>query len=258
MDGSAAKGVEGTVPAPTSPVTVSKFRGFVKRRYKWIVLIGSVIISGTLAVKDTFKDQEKEFESQVEAARTYNRLQSQVEITNGQMESIDRKLAALDYTSKVKNEHGFSRLDIDLLEDVHDQLDQISMKIESAAGLEEITPGKTEDLEAQRQHLERHLEDLKRDRENLISASFGDSSLPPESASEKTKTLVHQTATLSNDVSLFLAVNFRVLQEEQKRYRYLQTLLSFASYGLFALGFLLTFFAQHIGNPDEPPEIKLG
>lgn len=222
---------------------------FAKRHYKWIAVVGGVIVSVTLTLKDQIRERDKDYASAVENAETFQRIKAL-------NESISSKLDVLIQDINLARHKGISNTDLqqevaaEMGQEFYSNYGALSLKLDSAGALIEIAD--SPELKARLQTLTA----------NAKKVSAREEMVPEELITTDAVEIEHkrfddlrELRNISERVERLSEDTMRVL-EEQKQLRYrLYRMYSIISYGIIALGFVLTLSAKAFDRPGGATEI---
>jgi hypothetical protein len=226
---------------------------FIKRNYQWLVLFGSLIVSGTLTARDTFHDEQKSLTEAIESRKEFTRLQGLSLTTLAEI----ARLQDMNLKSPVAFTGGDRKAHDELVAIVTD-LRELRIRVETVRELTGAAPFLIDVSENRVRELEQQLLTEHKEADTRLRSLESGLKEQPSKDELDTRTLSIAVARISSDVSrLEMDVN-RAIEEKALDYRHIYVIFSAISYGLISLGVFMSLTAQMIAKPGEAPEIKLG
>jgi hypothetical protein len=236
---------------------------FLKANYKWVILIGSLIVSGTLAVRDAVHEEEKLLADTTESKRNFARLESLSQASITRLGALDKKLSRVVLTTG-DTDYKPPAIDSYIEMQIADENAMAALLRGDLDKLSELLNA----LHSSHGDLNSELNDCRTQMNNLEHSMSKLTSVPsPESVGGIHISIIlfqEQEMTVSLDLwrlrGWIDALANRVDERIEMQIRYYQrvyAVTTWLSYALIALGLSLSVTGQLIGRPDEVPEIKL-
>jgi hypothetical protein len=225
--------------ARANDVLPSRVSSFVKGHYKSIAWVGSLLISGSLTLRDMTRDRERRFSDELGSTNHFIDLREVVEFT--------------DY--RIGDTEVYST---DLLKTANENVSKVQSMTKSISDLEKIDQNASLAFNTRIGALEDEREEVDREIDSasiLLATDHTDAGknkgeLIAIQALAKSTTLGHNAIFLKRDIQIALG-------NTGLHYQLAALLSELVSFLMIAAGIGLVLGAQLIGNPKEPPDLKL-
>jgi hypothetical protein len=223
---------------------------FIQKKYKWLVLIGSVIIALSISVRDRIHERERDLTEAIAEKENFGSLHELATITAMHLDDLTRLVLEHDQGGSLKK---VSPGVISGMDEYHKALNEASLANAESASLAEVLPQQVE-LKRQIDATSRTLQDLQGAYERMRYISQRDDIEHETELEEKMAQL--------RPIQETIADTRKNIEMEIGRLKILYAreyiLVSTLSYALIALGVGLSLGGQLIAKPGEAPELGLG
>jgi len=233
-----------------------KLRSLVHKNYTWVVLVGSLIVSGTLTVRDNIRDKARDFNQSMETRRFFSGLG---ELGNRELLHIDQLNDKVDQLASGARRSDNQALTLQLNDQVvplRRQLEQIDIDLISVSLLAELLP--SEHFTEQEDFLARSSGFLKARIDALAKTEASRGDQPVKGGEATYERLVKDIDEYGTHAKGYRLMVESAAYRKAQAYERLYTLTTYLSYSLIAFGLALTITGRLIGKPGEAPEIKIG
>ena len=231
-----------------------RVRRFTKKHYKWFVLFGGLVISLTLSLKERLQEREKDLIATIEAKRDHSELRELITSSSLQIVDLEHMVSSIKSTETTSPEPpGFA----DAMESFRRKVNELSLTVGETSALAELIyddPDVSSKLAALKIEVNKSLIDY---RSALYNADmYFDHPTDPNNTTFIQNKALHLD-DLRNDALRLKRVVEEKLEDRKRLYERQAITVSFVSYALLCVGFLLSVGGQLIGKPGEVPEIRL-
>jgi hypothetical protein len=230
----------------------------LKKNYKWIVLIGSVMASGTVGIREFVHEKATKLIESIETEKQNNETRALMRSSVDHAKRLEREKALSDDLKPLHLDAATSAIFVDLLNEMYSTSADIETK------LADIQPliDKTSDLD--KEELTRQYQDCHQDqtefynsiRQLQLNINGSNGLLGPDIWTE-IKLVKGQGPITDSQVSALKDAVDSAIEERIKSLTKLSSIFSWVSGCIITIGIVLSVVAQMVGKPGEAPEIKL-
>jgi hypothetical protein len=230
----------------------------LKKNYKWIVLIGSVIASGTVGIREVVHEKATKLIESIEAEKQNSETRALMRSSVDHAKRFERQKVLSDDLKPLHLDAETSAIFVDLLNEMY------SFSTDMETKLADIHPliDKTRALEKER--LTRQYEDCHQDqtefynsiRQLQLNINGSKGLLGPDIWTE-IKLVKGQEPFVDSQVSDLRDAVDSAIEIRVESLTKLSSIFSWVSGCIITIGIALSVVAQMVGKPGEAPEVKL-
>ncbi len=228
---------------------------FARSHYKWIIAIGSLIISLTLTARERLQERLRDFTNSVETAETFERLKienrRQTETLSLQLNYIAEELKTGRPRSSIHDADGM----VVQFKKVENDLTSVLNNLEGDKVLAELVPDDENLRTALKESFSRTQTLFGRvighiyENEGSVMADLYRSGIPRD--------LDTQVIALEQDENRLREEILYLIERKKELYGRRFAYISWLSYFLIALGTAVSFLGHRAGRDGELPDFKL-
>jgi hypothetical protein len=241
------------VVAPT-PKPPTRAQAFMRKNYKWFVLLGSLIVSASLSVKENFHERERELVDAIETKSNYSRLHELALNTNLHVTAVELMVTNMKVDPKLRLGSSPS---MNMFDNLASVLDQLSIEIAESSGVAVLIP---EDIQSRKELMAlRFSLDSIRQRVATIIENSDHSFTKDEEGRQQVEIarFFEDADRIGQETKGLKEKIYEELDKKKENYERQYLLTTWMSYGLIAVGLSLSVGGQWIAKPGEAPELKL-